>query len=122
MVAGNQGGDAGIQEPLAPHLKFHLSHAKNILSLGLMESAKTLTKQHHSSSLSFSGLLLSIWLCAQGALLSFLRERLPWVSLSPLLSVFFPAGGQWSRWLASTEFLQQGKIRNFTTSKDFTSW
>lgn len=120
-ITGSQGDDAEIQEPLAPHSKFHLSHTTNILSLGLMESAKTLRKQHRSSSLSFSGLLLSIWHCAQGALLSFLRERHPWVSLSLLLSVSFPAGEQWSRWLVSTAFLQQGKICNFTTSKDFTS-
>lgn len=61
MVAGNQGGDAEIQEPSAPHSKSHLPQTTNILSLGLMESTKTVAKQNHSSSLSFSGLLLSIW-------------------------------------------------------------
>lgn len=42
--------------------------------------------------------------------------------LSLLLAVSFPAGEQWSRWLVSTAFLQQGKRCHFKTSKDFTSW
>lgn len=52
MVAGNQEGDAEIQEPSAPHSKFHLSQTTNTLSLRFMESAKALRKQHRSSLFS----------------------------------------------------------------------
>lgn len=103
MVAGNQEGDAEIQEPSAPHSKFHLSQTTNTLSLRLMESAKALRKQHRSPFFSGKDIQASL-------------------TVSLLLSVSFPGGEQWSRWLVSTAFLQQGKIHDFTTSKYFTCW
>jgi len=94
-LAGNQVGDAEIQEPSASHSKTRLSQSTKALSLGLMVSAKTLTKQHFFFISFFSGASsLPLWHCAKGTLLSFLRERHPWVSLFLCLCFFLSPSEQ----------------------------
>lgn len=93
-VAGNQACDAEIQENSAPHSKISLSPSTEALSPGLMVSTKTLTKQHLSSSLSFPGLPLSLRHHAKRALLSFLMERHPSVSLFLSLCFFLSPSQQ----------------------------
>ena len=124
-LAGNQVGDAEIQEPSASHSKTRLSQSTKALSLGLMVSAKTLTKQHFFFISFFSGASsLPLALCKGNPSLFSQGKASMGLSfpLSLLLSVSFRAGEWWSRWLATTAFLPQGKKCNLTTSQNFPSW
>lgn len=84
VAAGNQGGDAEIQEPLAPHSKFHLSQTTNTVTGfdGVCDNSNKTTSLFISFLFWASSFHLAV---CRGS--SFVKERHPWVSLP--LSVSF---------------------------------